>query len=77
MTNLTKTLLRKPTMQASRKILLDGCPRCRGDLFHDDYEDEFVCLQCGRRADPTMIVTQTAVPVSITTLAETSLPKAA
>jgi hypothetical protein len=77
MTNLTKTLLRKPTMQASRKILLHGCPRCRGDLFHDDYEDEFVCLQCGRRADPTMIVAQKPAPASITAPAETSLPKAA
>ena len=32
-----------------RKILLRSCPRCRGDLFRDSYDEEFACLQCGRR----------------------------
>lgn len=32
-----------------RKILLRSCPRCRGDLFRDSFDDEFACLQCGRR----------------------------
>ena len=39
------------TMKTQRKIVMRACPRCHGDLLHDDYEDEFVCLQCGRRAD--------------------------
>jgi uncharacterized Zn finger protein (UPF0148 family) len=30
-------------------ILLHSCPRCRGDLFRDVFDDELVCLQCGRR----------------------------
>ena len=64
-----KTLFRQARSSTGRKILLHGCPRCRGDLFHDDYEDEFVCLQCGRRADPTMIVAQTPAPESVTPLA--------
>ena len=39
------------TMKTNRKLMLRACPRCRGDLMHDDYEDDFVCLQCGRRAN--------------------------
>jgi hypothetical protein len=35
-------------MKKSR-ILLRACPRCHGDLFPDDYEEDFACLQCGRR----------------------------
>jgi predicted RNA-binding Zn-ribbon protein involved in translation (DUF1610 family) len=31
------------------KILLHACPRCHGDLFPDESEDDFACLQCGRR----------------------------
>ena len=39
------------TMKTQRKLLMRACPRCHGDLLHDDYEDEYICLQCGRRAD--------------------------
>lgn len=31
------------------KIVLRACPRCHGDLFPDEYEEDFACLQCGRR----------------------------
>ena len=31
------------------KIVLRACPRCSGDLFPDEYEEDFACLQCGRR----------------------------
>jgi predicted RNA-binding Zn-ribbon protein involved in translation (DUF1610 family) len=31
------------------KIALRACPRCHGDLFPDEYEEDFACLQCGRR----------------------------
>ena len=31
------------------KIVLRACPRCNGDLFPDEYEEDFACLQCGRR----------------------------
>jgi hypothetical protein len=31
------------------KIMLRACPRCQGDLFPDEYEEDFACLQCGRR----------------------------
>jgi uncharacterized protein YbaR (Trm112 family) len=33
----------------NRKILLHSCPRCQGDLFPDQEEEDFACLQCGRR----------------------------
>jgi len=35
-------------MKKSR-IILRACPRCQGDLFLDSYEEDFACLQCGRR----------------------------
>jgi hypothetical protein len=41
------------TMRSQSKIVMRACPRCHGDLLHDEYEDEFRCLQCGRRADLT------------------------
>lgn len=31
------------------RVVVNGCPRCGGDLFLDRYEEEFFCLQCGRR----------------------------
>jgi uncharacterized protein (DUF983 family) len=31
------------------KIVLRACPRCHGDLFPDEYEEDYACLQCGRR----------------------------
>jgi predicted RNA-binding Zn-ribbon protein involved in translation (DUF1610 family) len=31
------------------KIVLRACPRCNGDLFPDEFEEDFACLQCGRR----------------------------
>jgi hypothetical protein len=38
-------------------LLIRACPRCRGDLYRDllENEEEFVCLQCGRRAGQTPI----------------------
>ncbi len=38
----------KKTRRAA-KIVLRACPRCHGDLFPDEYEEDFACLQCGRR----------------------------
>jgi predicted RNA-binding Zn-ribbon protein involved in translation (DUF1610 family) len=35
--------------KSNRKILLRSCPRCQGDLFPDQEEEDFACLQCGRR----------------------------
>ena len=69
-----------PTMRNQRKIVMRACPRCHGDLLHDEYEDEFRCLQCGRRADlssgqpvmdePAPIEVLTPKPVTIRTRAE-------
>jgi len=42
--------------KTNRKILLRSCPRCRGDLFPD--EEDFACLQCGRRIDAGQLVAQ-------------------
>jgi uncharacterized protein (DUF983 family) len=35
-------------------LRIRACPRCGGDLYRDllEREDEFVCLQCGRRTPP-------------------------
>src|SRR3954471_18521230 len=41
------------TMRSQSKIVMHACPRCQGDLMHDEYEGEYRCLQCGRRADLT------------------------
>lgn len=43
--------IRKPN------LLMRACPRCGGDLYRDMLESgvEFVCLQCGRRADKSLI----------------------
>ena len=37
------------------KIALRACPRCQGDLFPDEYEEDFACLQCGRRFGVTAV----------------------
>ena len=39
----------KKTTRRNSKIVLRACPRCEGDLFPDEYEEDFACLQCGRR----------------------------
>ncbi len=33
-------------------LLMRACPRCHGDLYLDmlEVDEEYVCLQCGRRA---------------------------
>ena len=68
------------TMRSQSKIVMRACPRCHGDLLHDEYEDEFRCLQCGRRADltsgqpvakePEAIQVLTPRPVIVRTRAE-------
>jgi uncharacterized Zn finger protein (UPF0148 family) len=40
-------------MKSNRKVLLRACPRCSGDLFPD--EDDFACLQCGRRVEAVQV----------------------
>jgi uncharacterized protein YbaR (Trm112 family) len=32
----------------NRRLLIRACPRCKGDLICDIYDEEFACLQCGR-----------------------------
>ena len=40
-----------PEMRAP--AILNACPRCAGDLLHDGYDRDLVCLQCGyRQVDP-------------------------
>jgi hypothetical protein len=56
------------TMKSQRKLMMRACPRCHGDLLHDEYEDEFRCLQCGRRADLSSGQPIVAEPVSIEVL---------
>jgi hypothetical protein len=47
-----------------QKILLRACPRCHGDLFPDIEEEDFACLQCGRRIPPAQLMAtlQTQTP---------------
>jgi hypothetical protein len=45
--------------KTTRKILLRACPRCQGDLFPDKYEEDFACLQCGRRIAPAQLMLAT------------------
>ena len=42
-------------MKKSR-IILRACPRCQGDLFPDSYEEDFACLQCGRRVSISQVL---------------------
>ncbi|HEX5369395.1 MAG TPA: hypothetical protein VFY10_08285 [Dehalococcoidia bacterium] len=37
------------TKNTRNRILLHACPRCQGDLFPGDEENDYACLQCGRR----------------------------
>ena len=32
----------------TRRLMLKACARCHGDLVFDTYEEDFVCMQCGR-----------------------------
>ena len=43
-------------MNKKTGIILHACPRCQGDLFPDIYEEDFACLQCGRRFSPTQVL---------------------
>ena len=54
------------------RIILHACPRCQGDLFPDEFEEDFACLQCGRRFDTAQLL-QAEAPVG----AEAALAKAA
>lgn len=42
----------------TNKLLLHACPRCHGDLFPDNEdEDLLACLQCGRRIPEAQVLT--------------------
>jgi predicted RNA-binding Zn-ribbon protein involved in translation (DUF1610 family) len=49
-------------------ILVHSCSRCGGDLYRDvledirDQEEEFVCLQCGRRTTRSVSSGRTISP---------------
>lgn len=49
------TTMNKRT-KARQKILLRACPRCHGDLFPDSDEEDFACLQCGRRVSQVQLL---------------------
>lgn len=42
--------------KTAHKILLHACPRCGGDLFPDTEEEDFACLQCGRRLTTAQLI---------------------
>ncbi len=47
------------TKQRTR-LLLHACPRCHGDLFPDNEDEELLaCLQCGRRIPEAQLVAST------------------
>ncbi len=43
------------------KAILRGCSACKGDLFHEE-DDEYTCLQCGRRTRVSNVPAQADVP---------------
>jgi uncharacterized protein (DUF983 family) len=51
--------MKKKTLRNAR-IMLRACPRCGGDLFPDEFEEDFACLQCGRRFGMAVIATLVA-----------------
>ena len=42
------------------KIMLRACPRCHGDLFPDEDEEDMACLQCGWRFGEAALAELTA-----------------
>ncbi len=42
------------------RLLLHACPRCHGDLFPDTFEEDFACLQCGRRFETAQLLPERA-----------------
>ena len=49
-------------------IILHACPRCQGDLFPDIYEEDFACLQCGRRFESSQVLAVRELAVVAKTL---------
>ena len=53
---------------ANSAILVRSCARCGGDLYRDVLEDireqeqEYVCLQCGRRTTRSVASGRTIMP---------------
>jgi predicted RNA-binding Zn-ribbon protein involved in translation (DUF1610 family) len=53
---------------ANSAILVHSCGRCGGDLYRDvledirDQEEEYVCLQCGRRMTRSVASGRTISP---------------
>ena len=45
-------------MKKNSKLILKACPRCSGDLFPNEYEEDLVCLQCGRSISVAQILAQ-------------------
>jgi len=48
------------------RIILRACPRCQGDLFPDIYEEDFACLQCGRRVSTSQVLQAEREPAART-----------
>lgn len=71
--NLARTLGLKPRTRRSTRVprvLLHACPRCQGDLmlepedWHSSHaDDEYACLQCGRRVQVAVALAERAAPV--------------
>ncbi|HLF70600.1 MAG TPA: hypothetical protein VI759_00400 [Dehalococcoidia bacterium] len=34
------------------RVCFGACPKCHGDLFYDDQDDVYACLQCARTTPP-------------------------
>ena len=49
--------------KTTKRLLLRACPRCHGDLFPDNEdEDLLACLQCGRRIPEAQLSAAATVP---------------
>ncbi len=50
------------------KVVLKGCPRCKGDLVPDRWDldgQDMVCVQCGYEAP--MVLVRRAAPILVST----------
>ncbi len=48
------------TTQTLPKLRTHACTRCKGDLLFEPEDETYVCLQCGRRAQLTVIANATS-----------------
>ena len=62
------------TTMKRQKLMLRACPRCQGDLLFDSYEEDFVCLQCGRHASTSAVLSANSGTEAVTSTSVSKEP---